>query len=348
MSNWSNLAKIVYKRTYARKDNGILENWDQTIERVIQGNIKGHNVSEKEIQDLLRLAKERKALPAGRGLWYSGSPYNERVGGAALNNCWFLDSSEWNNFIIGQDLLMLGGGVGLSVENKFISKLPKVKKDVKIVHELTKDADLIVPDSREGWCELTRRVLESFFVTGKSFCYSTICIRGYGELIKGFGGEASGPLPLIKFIENLNKIFKNREGKYLRPIDGGDIICAIGEMVVSGNVRRSAIILLGDSWDKEYLKAKRWDLGQLPTYRSCANYSVVCDDIEDLHPLFWKTYEHGEPFGLINRNNIQKYGRMGELKKDTAYGINPCICHSLTFARIEFVSSLGGDIFYSL
>ena len=325
MSNWSNLAKIVYKRTYARKDNGILENWDQTIERVIQGNIKGHNVPEKEIQDLLRLAKERKALPAGRGLWYSGSPYNERVGGAALNNCWFLDSSEWNNFIIGQDLLMLGGGVGLSVENKFISKLPKVKKDVKIVHELTKDADLIVPDSREGWCELTRRVLESFFVTGKSFCYSTICIRGYGELIKGFGGEASGPLPLIKFIENLNKIFKNREGKYLRPIDGGDIICAIGEMVVSGNVRRSAIILLGDSWDKEYLKAKRWDLGQLPTYRSCANYSVVCDDIEDLHPLFWKTYEHGEPFGLINRNNIQKYGRMGELKKDTAYGINPCI-----------------------
>src|SRR5207253_722881 len=104
---------------------------------------------------LLRLANERKAGFAGRGWWFSGSPAHERIGGTALNNCWFLTADDWESYIIAQDLLMLGGGVGLSVEHKYVSKLPKVKKDVTVTHTGTKDADFIVPDSREGWCELT-------------------------------------------------------------------------------------------------------------------------------------------------------------------------------------------------
>lgn len=327
--DWSNLAKIVYKRTYARKinENGTdrLEDWKDTVERVVYGNIKDHNVSDEEVKRLLYFLQERKAGPGGRGLWYSGTEGHARLGGSGLNNCWFLTSADWNNFVLAQDLLMLGGGVGLSIEQKFTSKLPKIKKDVKIVHKLTKDADFIIPDSREGWCELTRRVLESFFVTGKSFSFSTICVRGQGEPIKGFGGSASGPIPLIKFIEKISNILTNRQGKHPRPIDCMDIICCTGEMVVAGNVRRSAIIVLGDPFDKEFLKSKRWDLGNIPNHRAFANLSVVVDDIEDVHPSFWKTYESGEPFGIINRTNIQKYGRMGELKKDTAIGVNPCI-----------------------
>lgn len=321
---WSNLARVVYRRTYSRKDSGTLENWKETVERTIMGNVKGKNVPEAEIKELIKFAMERKAGPAGRGYWFSGAPSQERIGGAALNNCWFLTSENWEHFVIAQDLLMLGGGVGLSVEQRFTSKLPKVKKDVVIIHKGTKDADFIVPDSREGWCELTRRVLESFFVTGKSFSYSTVCVRGYGESIVGFGGTASGPLPLIKFIDNLCAILVPRAGKHARPIDAADIITATGEMVVAGNVRRSAIIILGDAWDKEYLRAKRWDSYNIPTHRACANYSVVLSDIEDVHPLFWKTYEQGEPFGIVNRENIQKYGRMGELKPDDAIGMNPC------------------------
>ena len=286
--------------------------------------MRGHSVPEAEVKALLKFAKERKSGPAGRGFWFSGAPAHERIGGAALCNCWFLTAAEWEHFVIAQDLLMLGGGVGLSVQHEFVRQLPRVKKGVTVVHKATKDADFIVPDSREGWCELTRRVLESYFVTGKSFSYSTICLRGYGEPIKGFGGVASGPLPLIRFIENLSKILGARAGKQLRPIDAADILTATGEMVVAGNVRRSAIIIIGDCWDKEYLKAKRWDLDTIPTHRSCANYSVVCDDVEDLHPLFWKTYEQGEPFGIVNLTNIQKFGRMGEIKKDTAIGVNPC------------------------
>lgn len=324
MKEWSNLARIVYRRTYSRRDSGRLETWDQTVERQIEGNVRGRNVPEAEIKELIRLGKERKAGPAGRGYWFSGAPAHARIGGAALNNCWFLTADDWYNFVIGCDLLMLGGGVGLSVEHKFTSKLPKVKKDVTIIHKPTNDANFIVPDSREGWCDLIYRCLESFFVTGRSFTFSTVCLRGKGETIHGFGGVASGPPPLTEFVRTLCSVLVPRAGKSIRPIDAADILTAIGHMVVSGNVRRSAIIIIGDCWDKEYLKAKRWDLFQIPSHRSKANYSVVCDDVEDLHPSFWKTYEQGEPFGIVNRTNIQRYGRMGELKPDTAIGVNPC------------------------
>jgi ribonucleoside-triphosphate reductase len=321
---WSNLAKIVYKRTYSRKDSGALENWNDTVERAVMGNVRGKNVPEAEVKEFLKICRDRKGGFAGRGYWFSGSPAHSRIGGVALNNCWYLNASDWNHYVIAQDLLMLGGGVGFSVEHKFSSKLPKVRKDVRIEHKGTKDADYIIPDSREGWCELTRRVLESYFVTGKSFTYSTVCLRGFGEPIVGFGGVASGPLPLIEFITILCGILQQREGKHIRPLDAADIMTSIGQMVVAGNVRRSAIIIIGDCWDKEYLQAKRWDLQTLPAHRARANYSVVCDDIEDLHPSFWKTYVNGEPFGIINRKAIQKYGRMGELMKDTAEGVNPC------------------------
>lgn len=254
-------------------------------------------------------------------------PYYEQFvieGFCLTSNCSFFTMDNWHKFVIAQDYLMLGSGVGLSVEHKYVSKLPKVKSVLSVEHKKSNDADFIVPDSREGWCELTRKVLEAFFVTGKDFNYSTICLRNAGEPIKRFGGKSSGAIPLIEFIKKLVSILNKRAGKHIRPIDAVDIICSIGEMVVSGNVRRSAIIILGDAWDKEYLKAKRWDLTDMPSQRAMANFSVVCDDISDLHPLFWETYYHGEPFGIVNVKNMRKYGRMNELKPDNAVGTNPC------------------------
>lgn len=326
---WSNLAKVVYKRTYARKtEANTTETWNDTVKRVIEGNIGKYRGTDlldpNEEERLFYYLTNRKAMPAGRGLWFSGTEAQKRLGGIGLNNCFFMTADDYENFSISQDLLMLGGGVGMSVEHRFVSKLPRIKKGVKIVNKETNDADFIVPDSREGWVELTRKVLKSFFETGKSFSYSTVLVRGAGEPIKGFGGTASGKLPLVKFIEKISGILTEREGKSIRPIDALDIICCVGEMVVAGNVRRSALLVQGDCWDKEFLKAKRWDLGNIPTQRAMANLSVVCDDINDVHPSFWDTYKHGEPFGIINRTNMQKYGRMGELKKDTALGVNPC------------------------
>jgi ribonucleoside-triphosphate reductase (thioredoxin) len=325
----SNLAQVVYKRTYARKvDEERTENWEETVRRVIDGNIRkyrGTNLLEKNEEDrLFYYIYNRKAMPAGRGLWFSGSEAHDRLGGAGLVNCWGTTADNIENFVMAQDLLMLGGGVGMSVEHKYVSKLPRPKRGVKISHILANDADFIVPDSREGWCALLRKVLKSYFVTGKSFTYSTICIRGKDTPIKRFGGTASGPMALIELIKKLSALLDSRAGKAIRPIDATDMLCLIAEMVVAGNVRRSALLILGDCWDKDFLRAKRWDLGSIPSQRGNANFSVVCDDVEDLHPEFWKSYEHGEPFGIVNRTNLQTYGRMGEEKKDNAVVVNPC------------------------
>ena len=281
-----------------------------------------------EAQDLLWKVESINALPEPEEVYCAMVPGPHAftlASGIYTSNCWFVTGDDWMNFITAADLLMLGGGVGMSVEHKYVSKLQRIKKNVVIKHKLSRDAIFIVPDSREGWVELIRRVLKAYFYDGKGFEYSTVCIRGANEPIKGFGGTASGPLPLIALVEKLCSILEARAGRHIHPIDAADILCAIGEMVVSGNVRRSALILLGDCFDKEFLKAKRWDLGPLPTQRSKGNFSVICDDVDDLHPLFWQTYEIGEPFGVVNRTNIQKYGRMGELKKDTAIGVNPCV-----------------------
>jgi ribonucleotide reductase alpha subunit len=326
MKPWSNLSRVVYARTYSRNDVK-QEQYQDTVDRVLAGNFRlvaDNKEHRKEKAELRQVMLDRKGGPAGRGYWYSGAPSHDSLGGVALNNCWFVTLDNWYNYVVAADLLMLGGGVGASVEYRYVNKLPNVKASVNIIHKATKDADFIVPDSREGWCELIRRCLEAFFVTGRSFTYSTVCIRPYGEPIKGFGGVASGPNPLVKMIDNICAILISRQGKHVRPVDAMDILCAIGEMVVAGNVRRSAIIIIGEPNDKDYLTSKRWDLGPIPNYRAFANLSVVCSDVEDLHPLFWKTYEQGEPFGIVNLKNIRKYGRMGELKKDTARGVNPC------------------------
>jgi ribonucleoside-triphosphate reductase len=330
--NWSNIARVVLRRTYLRErpepmTGSTHESFKEMVERVIRGNtrlVSSGELLSNEVELLANMFLNRKAMSAGRGLWFSGAPSHDRLGGAALINCWGTTSEVYENFVMAMDLLMLGGGVGMSVEQRFTSKLPKIKKGVIIRHVSSKDADFIVPDSREGWCDLIRRVFQSWFVTGRSFTYSTICLRGYGESIKGFGGKASGPLPLIECVENLSKVFASREGKSARPIDCADLLCIIASMVVAGNVRRSALMILGDPWDKDYLKAKRWDLGGIPSYRANANFSIVIDDPEDFHPLYWKTFEAGEAFGIFNRKATQAFGRMGEKKKDTAQVVNPC------------------------
>ncbi len=331
--SWSNLAKIVYRRTYSRADSGKAEDWPDTVRRVISGNIRQHPVSEEERAKLEHFLLNRKAMPAGRGLWFSGSPAHSRLGGAALNNCWFVQGDDWQSLVLAQDMLMLGGGVGISIEKRFVSKLPKVKRGVRIEHRPGDARSFAVPDSREGWCELNRRVLESYFVTGKSFSYSTHLVRPKGSPIRGFGGAAGGPEPLVACVEKLSRALDAIQGIQPRGIHLMDLICIIGEMVVSGNVRRSALLILGDADDEEYLRAKRWDLGPIPTQRAMANLSVVVEKPEELGQAFWETYEHGEPFGIVNRATIRRFGRMGELKPDDAIGVNPCAEATLTHAE---------------
>ena len=153
-------------------------------------------------------------------------------------NCWFSSMRELEDFCFLFEHLMLGGGVGFSVKREDIHELPRIRKGVVIQHQNAKDADFIVPDSRQGWVELLRKTLQSYFENGKSFTYSTILIRGAGEPIKGFGGTSSGPQILIDGLDKICNILNIRCGKKLRSIDVLDINNIIGSIVVAGNVRR--------------------------------------------------------------------------------------------------------------
>ena len=215
--------------------------------------------------------------------------------------------------------------MGFSVKKEDIHELPKIRKDVVVTHKATNDADFIVPDSREGWVALLRNVLTSFFDTGKSFTYSTILVRGAGEHIAGFGGTASGPVILIEGIEKIIHVIKKRENKKLRSIDVLDIANIIGSVVVAGNVRRSAEISIGDPDDYHFLRAKRWDLGNIPNWRAMSNNTIAADSYEQISDTVWEGFKgNGEPYGLFNLPLAQKYGRLGEEKKDTGELTNPC------------------------
>lgn len=329
--NWgfNGLGYIVYKRTYARivdENTKQTEEWHQTLQRCINGAQKiGAQYTKEEAERLYDLMFNLKCSFAGRMLWQLGTSTVDRFGANSLLNCWFTTIEKIEDFCFIFENLMLGGGVGFSVKREHVHELPKVKENVTITVKDTKDADFIIPDSREGWVELLRKVLESYFITGKSFTYSTILLRGYGELIRGFGGTASGPKVLVEGISNICGILEQREGKKIRSIDALDICNIIGSVVVAGNVRRSALIAIGDPDDMLFIKAKRWDLGGIPNWRSMSNNSVYVDSYDHIMENVWDGYGgNGEPYGFINLDLSRKVGRLGEKKKDMVEGFNPC------------------------
>ena len=342
---FNGLGYIVYKRTYARvKDDGLTEEWYETVERCVNGAQKiGAKYTKQEAERLFDLVFNLKCNFAGRMLWQLGTSTVDRFGANSLLNCWYASMKEPKAFLFLFENLMLGGGVGYSIRREDVMELPKIKVGVNITHQPTKDADFIVPDTREGWIKLLENVLNAFFYTGKSFSYSTILIRGAGEKISGFGGKASGPAILVDGIGKISKVLQSREGKKLRSIDVLDICNIIGSVVVAGNVRRSAEIALGDPDDILYLRAKNWSNGDVPNWRAMSNNTLYVDDYSHLLDEFWTNgyevnketgFANGEPYGFFNLPLSQKYGRLKDgvmsnsdlypTNSDNVVGTNPC------------------------
>ena len=337
---WGPLGYVTYKRTYARRlnennPNSKTEEFKDTVDRVVNACQKQLKVGfqpweEEKVKEILL---SLKGSVAGRFMWQLGTKTVDQLGLMSLQNCAFTVVNEpIRPFVWAMDALMLGSGVGYNIQREHVYELPKVnKKKIRIIRQDSKDADFIVPDSREGWIELLRRSLEAHFYEGRGFTYSTICIRGKGEVIKGFGGVASGPNELCWGIEQISNVLNNRRGKKLRPIDCLDIMNIIGYIVVAGNVRRSAQIAIGDYDDIQFLEAKRWDNG-IPNWRAMSNNSVVCNDIALLPEQFWDGYNgNGEPYGLINLKLAQTVGRAGDSRypDPDVQGFNPCAEQSL-------------------
>jgi ribonucleoside-diphosphate reductase alpha chain len=323
------LGEIVFLRTYSRKIEGTdaTESWTQTIKRVIDGAVEiGVPYTQEEAEALFDHMFNLRCSVAGRALWQLGTPLVSQFSGTSLNNCFYTNIEKIQDFELLFDYLMLGGGVGFSVERSKIHDLPKVKKVNYITAERSADADFIVPDSRQGWRELLHKVLESYFHTGKSFTYSTILIREYGAPLKTFGGIASGPGALVEGLIDICKVLDARVGKKVRSVDVLDICNIIGRIVISGSSRRSAQIAIGDPDDVLFLRAKNWGSGNVPAWRSNSNNSIYADSYDEIVPEFWKGYDGtGEPYGLLNRKLARTHGRLGEKSPDPSIeGFNPC------------------------
>lgn len=345
LTPWSTIGYITYKRTYSRRlneadINSPTEEFEDTVNRVVESaNTQlGCGFTPAEQERLRGYLLGLKGIVAGRFLWQLGTPTVDRLGLASLQNCAFtVIDKPIEPFTWAMDLLMLGSGVGYNIQRKNVEKLPPVNVHFRCPTRTdASDADFIVPDSREGWVKLLGKTLKAALLSDSekaaTFTYGAQLVRGKGAPIKGFGGTASGPEDLCNGITSISAVLEKRAGKQLRPIDCLDIMNIIGSIVVAGNVRRSAQIAIGDADDVEYLLAKRWDMGNIPSWRAMSNNSVVCDDINDLHEFFWDGYEgKGEPYGLINLRLSRKVGRLGETEypDPLVQGYNPCAEQSL-------------------
>lgn len=327
---WGEVGYPVFKRTYARAVENRTEEWPETVERVVKACNEqlGCGFSDVEKDELRHIMMSLKGTVAGRFLWQLGTETVDRLGLPSLQNCAFVVVDKpVRPFTWAFEMLMLGSGVGFNIQRENVGELPNPLPNVTITRMDKNDADFIVPDSREGWVELLRRVLEASFVTGKGFTFATHLIRSKGSPIKGFGGTASGPEDLVWGMMEINKLLNAKEGAALTPVDCLDIMNIIGRIVVAGNVRRSAQIAIGDPDDVEYLSAKRWDLGNIPNWRAMSNNSVVCGNINNLHESFWDGYSgNGEPYGIINLDATRRMGRTGETQypDPEVRGFNPC------------------------
>lgn len=330
------LGYLTYKRTYSREIRpGVTEEFPDTVERILKAckaQLDLHFTSEEE-DELRGYFFGMKASVAGRFLWQLGTKTVDKLGLMSLQNCAFTTINHpIRPFTWAMDALMLGSGVGYNIQKEFVYELPKAKR-ARIVRKDSNDADFIIPDSREGWVKLLERTLESHFITGEGFSFSTVCIRSAGLPIRGFGGVSSGAEPLANGILSISDLLNKRAGKKVRTIDCLDIMNILGSIVVSGNVRRSAQIALGDMDDFQFLDAKRWDKGVIPNWRAMSNNTVICNDITALPAQFWDGYDGGgEPYGLVNLRLSRTVGRLGEdrFPDPTVNGYNPCAEMSLS------------------
>jgi hypothetical protein len=335
---FNGLGELVYLRTYSRiKEDGKNEQWFETVRRVVEGTfsmqkkwIEEHqlgwnkNKAQKSAQEMYERMFTMKFLPPGRGLWAMGSKIiTEKAMYASLNNCAFTTTENIKEdlskpFCFLMDMSMLGVGVGFDTKGEGKLCIEKPKHD-KIKFQ--------IPDSREGWVEATRLLIDSYFNGSNEVEFDYSLIRAEGLPIKGFGGTSSGSKPLMELHEDIKKVLNKNIDKNITARTIVDIMNLIGKCVVSGNVRRSAEIVFGDPNSEEYLDLK--DYKKNPDRESfgwASNNSIFANLGMDYSNSAKRTSINGEP-GYIWMENVQGYSRMnnGKDNKDhRAVGANPC------------------------
>lgn len=348
----NSVGEITFLRTYSRlKEDGTKETWTDVCERVINGmyslqkeHCKSNRLpwNDSRAQASAKEAFDRlfnlKWTPPGRGLWVMGTPIvNTQRNSAALQNCAFVSTKEMTKndpakpFAFLMEASMLGVGVGFDDKG--------ADKDFTI-YEPKGEETYVVPDTREGWVESLVLILNAYLrpdTKAPLFDYSQV--RPSGTPIKTFGGTAAGHEPLEKLHNHIHKLFKGRAGEKVTRKDIADIGNLIGVCVVSGNVRRSAELLIGRIDDADFLNLKNPEVfpernsydPANPGWAWMSNNSVEASVGADLTPIVDGIARNGEP-GVIWLDVSRKYGRLADPANNKDWrvaGYNPCAEQSL-------------------
>lgn len=314
---------------YARwlEDVGRRETWEETVNRYFDY-ITSHLYETHKytptpdlIEEMKQAVLSRNVMPSMRAVMTSGPAlHRDNVAGY---NCSFLPVDSLRSFDEAMYILMCGTGVGFSVESTYVNKLPVVNE-----HFEKSSTVIVVDDSKAGWARALRELLAMLWA-GQIPSWDISKVRPAGARLKTFGGRASGPEPLVGLFEFCVQVIKGAAGRKLRPIEAHDIMCKVGEVVVVGGVRRSAMISLSDLTDTEMAKAKSGAWWEADSQRSLANNSVAYSGKPTMDDFMseWKSLydsKSGER-GIYNvraaQNQAAKFGRRDP---EIRYGTNPC------------------------
>jgi ribonucleoside-triphosphate reductase len=340
------LSEYVYYTTYSRwlEEQGRRETWLETVDRYIsfmRENL-GTKLKEDEYSEITQSMLKMDALGSMRLLQFAGvAARNTNV---AAYNCSFIAPTQWQDFAEIVYILMCGTGVGFAVEEQNVGMLPIVKRQVPG----GKASKYVIEDSREGWADSLAHGMKAW-ADGKDVIFDYSKLRPRGARLKTMGGRSSGPDPLRNLLDFTRERMFARQGRRLKTIDAHDIICKIGEVVVAGGVRRSALISISDLDDIEMREAKNGQFYLNHAERSMANNSVAYNEKPTM-PQFLDEWVNlakagsGER-GIFNRGSLKnqlptRRWKLMSPEDLSRTGTNPCgeiILRSKEFCNLSEV-----------
>jgi ribonucleoside-triphosphate reductase len=310
---------FIHKSRYAKYHEGFgRESWDDTVTRFSDNIIRLVDPETKKKLEQAILGLE--VMPSMRGLMTAGAAAERD--NTCMYNCSYLPVDDLKSFDEAMFILLCGTGVGFSVERQFVSKLPEVPKLFQ------SETSIMVKDSKEGWAKSFRQLIALLYA-GEIPTWDVSKVRPAGAPLKTFGGRASGPAPLVDLFNFTINTFKRAEGRKLSSIECHDIMCKIGEVVVVGGVRRSAMISLSNLSDDRMRTAKSGSWWENNPQRALSNNSVSYTEKPDSLSFMreWMALvESGSgERGIFNRQASKvQAAKNGRRDADYEFGTNPC------------------------
>ena len=312
---------FIHTSRYARwlESEGRRESWTETVGRYVS-NVVHANVDEETTNKIEQAILGLEVMPSMRAMMTAG-PAADRDN-TCMYNCSYLPVDDPKSFDEAMFILLCGTGVGFSVERQFIQQLPEVPE------LYDSDTVIAVKDSKEGWAKALRQVIALLY-SGEIPKWDVSKVRPAGSRLKTFGGRASGPAPLVDLFNFVIKMFKDSQGRRLSSIECHDIMCKIGEVVVVGGVRRSAMISLSNLSDDRMRHAKSGQWWENEPQRALANNSVSYTEKPDAISFMreWMALvESGSgERGIFNREASKKQAaKYGRRDPNYEFGTNPC------------------------